>query len=61
LNVTEPVGEVAPVRVALSLNDPPRLTDVAESVVDKEGLVMPTVTTSAVHGLDAGPLFVSPR
>jgi len=60
LKVTVPVGEAPPETVAESVNVPPRFTDVVDNVVDTLGVTLPTVTTSAVQGLDALLLFESP-
>jgi hypothetical protein len=60
LKVTVPVGELPPERFAVSLKVPPRLIAVDDNVVDTLGVTLPTVTTSAVQGLDALLLFESP-
>jgi hypothetical protein len=58
--VMVPAGELPPVSVAVSVNEEPRLTVGEEGTVDKDGLTLPTVTTSAVHGLEALALLPSP-
>jgi hypothetical protein len=46
--------------VAESLKVPPRLIAVADKVVETLGLVLPTVTISEPHALDAPLLLPSP-
>jgi hypothetical protein len=60
VKVTVPAGELPPVSVAVSKNDPPKTTVETDGTVFMTGVTLPTVTTSAVHGLEALALLPSP-